>query len=64
MRELPFRVIVTNGDGHTSLVVRLPRAPDIGEALELPQGMTVRVWRVLSADENSVSGVILADAEN
>ena len=63
MRELPFRVIVTTGDGHTSEVVRLPRPPDIGDAIQLPHGATVRVWRVLTADENSVSGVILAEEE-
>ena len=64
MRELPYRVIITTKDANTSQVVMLPRAPHIGDALELPHGSSVRVWRVLSADENSVSGVILAEPQD
>jgi hypothetical protein len=63
MQTLPFRIIVTRKTGHTSEVITLPRAPDIGDQLELHDGEKVRVWRVLSADENSVSGVVLAEPE-
>jgi len=63
MQGFPFRIIVTYKTGHTAQVVTLPRAPDIGEQLKLPDGATIRVWRVLSADENTVSGVVLAEPE-
>jgi hypothetical protein len=59
--EFPYRVIITTDDGNESQVIRLPRAPDIGEEVDLPHGVQVRVWRVLSANENSVAGVILAE---
>ena len=65
MHEVPYKVIVTNANGHTSQVVRLTHAPHIGDAIQLPpHGATVRVWRVLSADKDSVSGVILAEAQD
>jgi hypothetical protein len=55
-------VIITSDDGNVTQVIRLPQAPHIGEDLKLPSGELVRVWRVLSADEKTVSGVILAES--
>ena len=63
MGGFPFRIIVVRDDGHSSQVVRLQRAPDIGDRLELPHGLTVHVRRVLSATENTVSGVVLTEPE-
>jgi len=63
MKGFPFRVIVTAKDGQTAQVVTLPRAPDIGDQLELPDGEKIRVSRVLSADANTVSGVVLAEPD-
>lgn len=57
---LPFRVILDTRRGATTQVVTLPRAPDIGDEITLPNGTTVRVDRVLSGDERTVSGIILA----
>ena len=59
----PYRVIMTRANGHTSEVVRLSQAPHIGDQLTLADGVKVRVWRVLSPDENTVSGVLLTEPE-
>jgi hypothetical protein len=64
MKGFPFRVIVTAKDGQTAQVVTLPRAPDIGDQLELPDGEKIRVSRVLSADAHTVSGVVLAEPDS
>ena len=51
---------MTHQTEHTSQVVPLPRAPEIADQIEFNDGEKVRIWRVLSADENTVNGVILA----
>ena len=61
---VPFRVVIGTQRGATTCVVTLPRAPDIGDELELPDGKTVRVGRVVSADDHGVDGVILVEADD
>ena len=60
---LPFRVVIGTQRGATTCVLTLPRAPDNGDELELPDGGAVRVRRVISADDQAVNAVILVEAD-
>ncbi len=60
--QQPFRLVVAEIDrGVSTLVVRLARAPDVGETLDLPHGAQVVVRHVTTGDHASIAGVILAD---
>ena len=61
---LPFRVVIDTEYGATTQVVTLPRAPEIGDEVKLPHGAIVRISRVLSADDDSVRGVLLVDSDD
>ncbi len=61
---VPFRVVIGTQRGATTCVVTLPRTPDIGDELELPDGTTVRVRRVVSPDDHAVDAVVLVEAED
>ena len=59
----PYRVIVITNNGNSTYMVSLDRPPDPDSELELPHGETVRVRHVVSSDDDSVHGVVIAGPE-
>ena len=56
-----YRVIVIMETGNSTCMVTLDRPPDPNSELHLPHGEAVRVRHVVTADDDSVHGVVIAD---
>ena len=56
----PYRVIVITDRGNSTFMVTLDRAPDPDSEITLPHGETVRVRHVVTADDDSAHGVVIA----
>ena len=52
-------IVITN-NGNSTFMVTLDRAPDPDSELQLPHGETVRVRHVVTADDDSTHGVVIA----